>query len=86
MGILDRVKAQIEVWRIEKYTKRRDVTTPDFERKDADYYRDHYQNGVYLSANGQPNQGSQSIGRRTTLIRKKSERIVRCSEVYNTTQ
>lgn len=33
MGILDRVKAQIEVWRIEKYTKRRDVTTPDFERK-----------------------------------------------------
>lgn len=37
MGILDRVKAQIEVWRIEKYTKRRDVTTPDFERKGIAY-------------------------------------------------
>ncbi|KAM3582947.1 hypothetical protein VKS41_004703 [Umbelopsis sp. WA50703] len=86
MGFIDRLKAQIEVWRIEKYTKRRDVTTPDFERKDADYYRDHYQNGVYLTPSGQPSQRSHSISRRTTLIRKKSERIVRCSEVYNTTQ
>jgi hypothetical protein len=33
MGFIDKLKAHIEVWRIEKYTKRRDVATPDFERK-----------------------------------------------------
>lgn len=110
MGLIDKLKAHIEVWKIEKYTKRRDVATPDFERKgkpyniqrllplqsfivinlrfvDADYYRDHYQNGVYLSEGVERNtRSNSSIGRRTTLIRKKSERIVRCSEVYNTTQ
>ncbi|CAO3696927.1 unnamed protein product [Umbelopsis ramanniana] len=87
MGLIDKLKAHIEVWKIEKYTKRRDVNTPDFERKDAEYYRDHYQNGVYLAQrpDGSTRTNS-SIGRRSTLIRKKSEKIVRCSEVYNTTQ
>lgn len=33
MGLIDKLKAHIEVWKIEKYTKRRDVNTPDFERK-----------------------------------------------------
>jgi hypothetical protein len=55
--------------------------------EDAEYYRDHYQNGVYLAQrpDGSTRTNS-SIGRRSTLIRKKSEKIVRCSEVYNTTQ
>ena len=54
---------------------------------DADYYRDHYQNGVYSSPSAEPSSRvNSSIGRRTTLMRKKSERIVRCSEAYNTTQ
>lgn len=33
MGFLDKIKSNIEMWKIEKYTKRRPVTTPEFEQR-----------------------------------------------------
>lgn len=33
MGLMDKLKTQIDLWKLEKYTKRRQVSTPDFEQK-----------------------------------------------------
>lgn len=33
MGVIEKIKSSVEMWRIEKYTKRRPVTSPDFEQK-----------------------------------------------------
>lgn len=78
------------MWRIEKYTKRRPVTSPDFEQKDREFYRQHYKDGVYLhqqpgvERTNSSNSGViNSISRRTTLLRSKSEKILRSSENYN---
>ncbi|KAL9541590.1 hypothetical protein MBANPS3_009035 [Mucor bainieri] len=93
MGFIEKIKSSVEMWRIEKYTKRRPVTSPDFEQKDREFYRQHYKDGVYLhqQPGGTPstNSGSggviNSISRRTTLLRTKSEKIMRSSENYNST-
>ncbi|KAI9347090.1 hypothetical protein BD770DRAFT_395877 [Pilaira anomala] len=86
MGFIEKIKSSVEMWRIEKYTKRRPVTSPDFEQKDREFYRQHYKDGVYLhqQPNTTPN-GSMinTISRKTTLLRSKSEKILRSSENYN---
>ena len=33
MGLMDKLKTQLDLWKLEKYTKRRQVTTPEFEQK-----------------------------------------------------
>lgn len=33
MGLMTKLKTQIDLWKLEKYTKRRHVATPDFEQK-----------------------------------------------------
>jgi hypothetical protein len=59
---------------------------------DREFYRQHYKDGVYLhqqSGVAQPTNASNgvinSISRRTTLLRTKSEKIMRSSENYNNT-
>jgi len=60
---------------------------------DREFYRQHYKDGVYLhqQPGGAPNTNSSSggvinsISRRTTLLRTKSEKIMRSSENYNNT-
>ncbi|RUS27499.1 hypothetical protein BC938DRAFT_483151 [Jimgerdemannia flammicorona] len=91
MGLLDKLKSQYEVWKIEKYTKRRSAMTPEFEQRDAEYYRTNYQNGVYVN-NGDAAKGSATDlpARQNSLgsfkaKRTKSQRVVRCSETYNET-
>ncbi|KAG0163911.1 hypothetical protein DFQ28_011039 [Apophysomyces sp. BC1034] len=89
MGFVDKIKAQVEMWRIEKYTKRRPVTTPDFEQKDREFYDKHYQNGVYTHQQKDEPSGltrNSSLIKTSNLLRKKSERIVRSSENYNMSQ
>lgn len=93
MGLFDKIKNQYEVWKIEKYTKRRSAMTPDFEQRDAEYYKQNYQNGVYVSNTSAPSNGPtapemparvnslSSLGSKAK--RNKSQRIVRCSETYN---
>ncbi|GAA5808049.1 hypothetical protein MFLAVUS_001431 [Mucor flavus] len=91
MGFIEKIKSSVEMWRIEKYTKRRPVTSPDFEQKDREFYRQHYKDGVYLHQQPGVNQPTNtanggvinSIGRKTTLLRTKSEKILRSSENYN---
>ncbi|KAI8988731.1 hypothetical protein BDB01DRAFT_782969 [Pilobolus umbonatus] len=88
MGLIEKLKSNVEIWKIEKYTKRRPVTTPDFEQKDKEFYRQNYKDGVYLHQ--QPGNGpvpttsmKNSLTRKTTLLRSKSEKIMRSSENYN---
>ncbi|KAG2211704.1 hypothetical protein INT47_008801 [Mucor saturninus] len=91
MGFIEKIKSSVEMWRIEKYTKRRPVTSPDFEQKDREFYRQHYKDGVYLhqqpgaiQTTNSTNSGMiNSISRKTTLLRTKSEKIMRSSENYN---
>lgn len=59
---------------------------------DREFYRQHYKDGVYLhqqpgGAPANTNSGGviNSISRRTTLLRTKSEKIMRSSENYNST-
>ncbi|KAI8647547.1 hypothetical protein BD408DRAFT_408116 [Parasitella parasitica] len=91
MGFIEKIKSNVEMWKIEKYTKRRPVTSPDFEQKDREFYRQFYKDGVYLhqQPNGAPANSSSgvinSISRKTTLLRTKSEKILRSSENYNST-
>lgn len=113
MGFIEKIKSSVEMWRIDKYTKRRPVTSPDFEQKgtfdpsqwlylsktdisthffiDREFYRQYYKDGVYLhqqpgGAPISPNGGViNSISRKTTLLRTKSEKIMRSSENYNST-
>lgn len=33
MGFIEKIKSSVEMWRMEKYTKRRSVLSPDFEQK-----------------------------------------------------
>ncbi|KAI7857358.1 hypothetical protein BDC45DRAFT_500999 [Circinella umbellata] len=96
MGLMDKLKTQLDLWKLEKYTKRRQVTTPEFEQKDRDFYRHYYQDGVYLhqhqkAATGEvrppptlpSNNNNKSLNRKSTMLGRKSEHITRCSESYN---
>ncbi|KAI9302352.1 hypothetical protein BJ944DRAFT_270068 [Cunninghamella echinulata] len=93
VGFIDKVKSQIEMWKVEKYTKRR-TFLPEYESKDSDYYRQHYRDGVYYNSNDQtpppPNVSTQyksSLSKRmSVMIKGKSDNGVahpRCSETYN---
>jgi hypothetical protein len=33
MGLVDKIKSQVEIWKIAQYTKRRPVLLSDFEQK-----------------------------------------------------
>ncbi|KAI8146056.1 hypothetical protein BJV82DRAFT_600280 [Fennellomyces sp. T-0311] len=92
MGLMDKLKTQLDLWKLEKYTKRRQVATPEFEQKDRDFYRHYYQDGVYLhqhqkQANDQRSPPTmptnKGLHRKSTMLGKKSEHITRCSENYN---
>jgi hypothetical protein len=60
---------------------------------DREFYRQHYKDGVYLhqqpgavqTTNSSPAGVINSISRKTTLLRTKSEKIMRSSENYNST-
>ncbi|KAI9470541.1 MAG: hypothetical protein EXX96DRAFT_653666 [Benjaminiella poitrasii] len=92
MGLFEKIKTNVEMWKIEKYTKRRTISSPDFEQKDREFYRQNYKDGIYLHQtpgnnivrSTSTNDVIHSIGRRTTLLRtSKSEKIMRSSENYN---
>ncbi|KAI9472229.1 MAG: hypothetical protein EXX96DRAFT_653372 [Benjaminiella poitrasii] len=46
MAIIDKIKSNIDLWKLEKYTKRRSFL-PEYESKDLDYYKAIYHDGVY---------------------------------------
>ncbi|KAJ8651947.1 hypothetical protein O0I10_012467 [Lichtheimia ornata] len=48
-SVIAKVKTQIELWKVGKYTKRRSYL-PEFEPRDKDHYRQSYHDGVYLSS------------------------------------
>ncbi|CAG8507116.1 10415_t:CDS:2 [Cetraspora pellucida] len=49
MSFFKKLKSQYEIWKINKYTRRRNAMTPDFEQRDPDFYKQNYVNGVYLN-------------------------------------
>ncbi|SAM07002.1 hypothetical protein [Absidia glauca] len=113
VGLIEKLKSQIEMWKVEKYTKRRtflpeydsrvvthhQVPFYDYNRPlDSEYYKQHYQDGVYYSNNDKtPSPVSRSpsttqyrstLGKRmSVMIKKKSSNSSlphpRCSETYN---
>ncbi|KAL1930997.1 hypothetical protein VTP01DRAFT_10134, partial [Rhizomucor pusillus] len=89
MGLMGKLKTQFDLWKLEKYTKRRQVATPDFEQKDREFYRQYYQDGVYLHQTQKTVAGEarippgKGVSRRSTFLGRKQEHIVRCSENYN---
>ncbi|CAG8514695.1 20542_t:CDS:2 [Dentiscutata erythropus] len=55
MSFFKKIKSQYEIWKINKYTRRRNAMTPDFEQKDPEFYKQNYVNGVYLNTtNNEP--------------------------------
>ncbi|KAI8090256.1 uncharacterized protein B0P05DRAFT_530043 [Gilbertella persicaria] len=46
MNIIDKIKVNISVWRLEQKTKRRSLS-PEFQSKSKQYYKDIYRDGVY---------------------------------------
>ncbi|KAI9494645.1 hypothetical protein BDB00DRAFT_871196 [Zychaea mexicana] len=94
MGFVEKLKTQFDLWKLEKYTKRRQVATPEFEQKDRDFYRHYYQDGVYLHQHQKNAAGevrppptvpssNKNLNRKSTMLGRKSEHITRCSETYN---
>ncbi|KAI8339173.1 hypothetical protein BC941DRAFT_422344 [Chlamydoabsidia padenii] len=97
VGFIEKLKSQIEMWKVEKYTKRR-TFLPEYESRDTEYYKQHYHDGVYYSSNGTtPSPISRSpssaqyrstLGKRMSVMIKKkpsngSLPHPRCSETYN---
>ncbi|KAI7886102.1 hypothetical protein K492DRAFT_190325 [Lichtheimia hyalospora FSU 10163] len=48
-SVIAKVKTQIELWKVGKYTKRRSYI-PEYEPRDKAHYRQSYHDGVYLSS------------------------------------
>ncbi|CAO3633451.1 unnamed protein product [Cunninghamella blakesleeana] len=94
VGFIDKVKSQIEMWKVEKYTKRR-TFLPEYESKDSEYYRQHYRDGVYYNSSEQspppsrtPTQYKFSLSKRMSVMIKGGKpetgpNYPRCSETYN---
>ncbi|KAI9256482.1 hypothetical protein BDA99DRAFT_516527 [Phascolomyces articulosus] len=86
--VMDKLKKQIEMWRVGKYTKRRSYI-PEYEPRDKDYYRHTYHDGVYLSSLSDRPVSSSSTSTKKNMklfpLKKKSCRIPppQCSETYN---
>ncbi|EXX69976.1 hypothetical protein RhiirA1_419116 [Rhizophagus irregularis] len=84
MSIIKKIKSQYEMWKVTKYTKRRSTMTPEFEQKDPDFYKQNYVNGVYLNyASPDSPTSSKRDSRGSVKRHSKSQKIIRCSETYN---
>ncbi|KAI8338934.1 hypothetical protein BC941DRAFT_512180 [Chlamydoabsidia padenii] len=97
VGLIDKLRSQIDLWKVEKYTKRR-TFLPEYDSRDTEYYKQHYYDGVYYSSNDPAppleartptsTQYRTSISKRmSVMIKKKSSTHSlpnpRCSETYN---
>ncbi|CAO3594140.1 unnamed protein product [Absidia cylindrospora] len=97
VGFIDKLKSQIEIWKVEKYTKRR-TFLPEYDSRDTEYYKQHYHDGIYYTSNDQApapqlrtptsTQYRSTLGKRmSVMIKKKSSTSSlphpRCSETYN---
>ncbi|KAI9262711.1 hypothetical protein BY458DRAFT_557167 [Sporodiniella umbellata] len=75
MGLIDKIKSNVEVWKVGKYTKRRSAQAQDFVPKDKDFYLQNYKDGEYFHR--------QDTRRQTSIIHKKGIKHLRSSEHYN---
>lgn len=94
MGFIEKIKSNVEMWKIEKYTKRRPARAQDFEQKGNNFFffplfglklwggeidREFYRQNY---KDGEYLHHS-SIERKTSLVRTRSEKAIRSSENYN---
>jgi len=94
MGLIDKIRTQYDLLKVEKYTKRRRSETV-FEERDRDFYRENYRDGVYLHRSpsaGEPfdtNARPDMVKRTSTLSNmvlkagRKSSPNIKSSETYN---
>ncbi|KAG2192456.1 hypothetical protein INT46_008893 [Mucor plumbeus] len=94
MNLIEKFKANFDIWKIEKYTKRREFL-PEYKSKDLDYYKEVYCEGTY---SGESNT-SKATSKFQSRIRKRASSIFSmkatsggitrtlplppCSETYN---
>lgn len=87
MSIIKKIKSQFEMWKVTKYTRRRYTMTPEFERKDPEFYKQNYVNGVYLNyaCPESPSSSKRNSRSSASYVKRhsKSQKIIRCSETYN---
>ncbi|KAI7905627.1 uncharacterized protein BX663DRAFT_559023 [Cokeromyces recurvatus] len=91
MNLLNKIKSEIDLWKLEKYTKRRSFL-PEYDSKDLKYYKEVYHDGFYDTSLGY-NQGTATKRSRKSksqlgLLFGKSSygggyRLPPCSETYN---
>ncbi|OAD06332.1 hypothetical protein MUCCIDRAFT_106904 [Mucor lusitanicus CBS 277.49] len=92
MNLIEKVKTGIDIWRIEKYTKRRAFST-EFKSRDLDYYKKAYCDGVYTGADNSAHKLQSRIKKRASSIfsirsspgghTSRHRAPPSCSETYN---
>ncbi|KAI8969986.1 hypothetical protein BDF20DRAFT_915873 [Mycotypha africana] len=91
MHITEKLKNRIELWRLEKYTKRRSFL-PEFDSKDSAYYKQIYHDGVYdLSTPYRNKRLSARLNRASLQLKNRASNMfgrpssppAPCSENYN---
>ena len=85
MSLIKKIKSQYEMWKVTKYTRRRSTMTPEFERKDPDFYKQNYVNGVYLNyaSPDSPSKRDSRVSASYVKRHSKTQKVIRCSETYN---
>ncbi|KAL0082102.1 hypothetical protein F4703DRAFT_1917608 [Phycomyces blakesleeanus] len=69
VDIIDKVKSQYAIWKLEKYTKRRSFM-PEYDPKDKEYYNQYYKDGTYHDpANAPPLTKAQTAAKRSSSLR-----------------
>ncbi|KAI9005515.1 hypothetical protein CLU79DRAFT_781219 [Phycomyces nitens] len=68
VDIIDKVKSQYAIWKLEKYTKRRSFM-PEYDSKDKEYYNQYYQDGTYHDPTSAPPPKPQASAKRTSSLR-----------------
>ncbi|GAB5585267.1 hypothetical protein Unana1_00167 [Umbelopsis nana] len=94
MGIIDKIRTQYDLLKVEKYTKRRRSETV-FEERDKDFYRENYRDGVYLHRTP-PTTDPFDTSARPTMVKRastlssivmkagrKNSQNIKSSETYN---
>ncbi|CAO0789836.1 unnamed protein product [Mucor circinelloides] len=92
MNLIEKVKSSIDIWKLEKYTKRR-AFLPEYKSKDLGYYKEVYCDGVYNGIGGNAHTLQSRIRKRASSIlsiksssggdKSRPQTSTPCSESYN---
>ncbi|KAH8553633.1 hypothetical protein BGW37DRAFT_486490 [Umbelopsis sp. PMI_123] len=91
MGLIDKIRAQYDLLKVDKYTRRRRSESV-FEDRDREFYRENYRDGVYLhrspaemDSGGRPTmvKRASTISSMVMKAGRKNSPNIKSSETYN---